>query len=63
MKQIKRDGKKTGHARKYSDKIWAEFKACNQYFDKLKEQKAEDNAEEMEAFEKLLSNAELSAGR
>jgi hypothetical protein len=37
--------------------------ACNQYFDKLKEQKAEDNAEEMEAFEKLLSNAELSAGR
>jgi hypothetical protein len=26
--------------RKYSDKIWAEFKAaCNQYFDKLKEQK------------------------
>jgi hypothetical protein len=25
MKQIKRDGKKTGHARKYSDKIWAEF--------------------------------------
>jgi hypothetical protein len=31
----------------------AEFKAaCNQYFDKLKEQKSEDNAEEMEALRK-----------
>jgi uncharacterized protein YnzC (UPF0291/DUF896 family) len=25
---------------------------CNQYFDKLKEQKSEDNAEEMEALRK-----------
>jgi hypothetical protein len=54
MKQIQEEWKKIGHVpRKYSDKIWAEFKAaCNQYFDKLKEQKSEDNAEEMEAFEK-----------
>jgi hypothetical protein len=44
---------KKGHVpRKYSDKIWAEFKAaCNQYFDKLKEQKKANNAE-VEAFEK-----------
>jgi hypothetical protein len=37
MKQIQ-EWKKKGHVpRKYSDKIWAEFKAaCNQYFDKLK---------------------------
>jgi hypothetical protein len=54
MKQIQEEWKKIGHVpRKYSDKIWAEFKAaCNQYFDKLKEQKSEDNAEEEEAFEK-----------
>ncbi|MFT5252792.1 MAG: hypothetical protein ACI87N_001810 [Flavobacteriales bacterium] len=54
MKQIQEEWKKIGHVpRKYSDKIWAEFKAaCNQYFDKLKEQKSEDNAEEVEAFEK-----------
>jgi hypothetical protein len=54
MKQIQEEWKKIGHVpRKYSDKIWAEFKAsCNQYFDKLKEQKSEDNVEEVEAFEK-----------
>lgn len=54
MKQIQEEWKKIGHVpRKYSDKIWDEFKAaCNQYFDKLKEQKSEDNVEEVEAFEK-----------
>ena len=54
MKQIQEEWKKIGHVpRKYSDKVWAEFKAaCNGYFDKLKEQRTEDNAEEMEAFEK-----------
>ena len=54
MKQIQEDWKKIGHVpRKYSDKVWSEFKkACNSYFDKLKEQRSEDNVEEVEAFEK-----------
>jgi len=54
MKQIQEDWKKIGHVpRKYSDKVWAEFKAaCNHYFDRLKDQKSEHNAEEMEAFDK-----------
>ena len=54
MKQIQEEWKKIGHVpRKYSDKIWAEFKeACNHYFDKLKEQKSEENGEEIEAFDK-----------
>ena len=54
MKQIQEDWKQIGHVpRKYSDKIWAEFKeACNFYFDKLKVQKNEVNEEEVEAFDK-----------
>ncbi len=54
MKQIQEDWKKIGHVpRKYSDKVWAEFKdACNHYFDRLKEQKNEHLTEEMEAFDK-----------
>ena len=54
MKQIQEEWKQIGHVpRKYSDKIWGEFKeACNHYFDKLKEQKTEENAEEIEAFDK-----------
>jgi hypothetical protein len=54
MKQIQEEWKQIGHVpRKYSDKIWAEFKeACNHYFDKLKEQKNEENGEEIEAFDK-----------
>ncbi|MES2544148.1 MAG: DUF349 domain-containing protein [Bacteroidota bacterium] len=54
MKQIQEDWKKVGHVpRKYSDKIWGEFReACNHYFDKLKAQKSEVNEEEVEAFEK-----------
>ncbi|KDN54619.1 DUF349 domain-containing protein [Flavobacterium seoulense] len=54
MKQIQEDWKKIGHVpRKYSDKVWSDFKAaCNHYFDRLKEQKSESNAEEMEAFDK-----------
>ena len=53
MKQIQEDWKLVGHVpRKYSDKIWGEFKqACNHYFDKLKAQKSEVNTEEVEAFE------------
>lgn len=54
MKQIQEEWKQIGHVpRKYSDKIWLEFKgACNHYFDKLKEQKNEENSEEVEAFDK-----------
>ena len=54
MKQIQEEWKQIGHVpRKYSDKIWIEFKdACNHYFDKLKEQKNEENSEEIEAFDK-----------
>ena len=53
MKQIQEDWKLVGHVpRKYSDKIWGEFKqACNHYFDQLKAQKSEVNTEEVEAFE------------
>ncbi|MBC9798210.1 DUF349 domain-containing protein [Sinomicrobium weinanense] len=51
MKKIQADWKKIGHVpRKYSDKIWAEFKAaCNHYFDRLHQHKDEGNKEEMEA--------------
>ncbi|WP_281637718.1 DUF349 domain-containing protein [Flavobacterium marginilacus] len=54
MKQIQEDWKKIGHVpRKYSDKIWNEFReACNHYFDKLKEHKNVENADEVEAFDK-----------
>ncbi len=54
MKQIQEEWKLIGHVpRKYSDAIWAEFKAaCNHYFDILKAQKNEVNVEEVEAFEK-----------
>jgi hypothetical protein len=54
MKQIQEEWKQIGHVpRKYSDKIWNEFReACNHYFDKLKEQKNEENVEEVEAFDK-----------
>ena len=54
MKQIQEEWKQIGHVpRKYSDKIWAEFReACNHYFEKLKEQKSEENDEEVEAFDK-----------
>lgn len=54
MKQIQEDWKKIGHVpRKYSDKIWNEFReACNHYFDKLKEHKNVENVDEVEAFDK-----------
>ncbi|KRD10052.1 chromosome segregation protein [Flavobacterium sp. Root901] len=53
MKQIQEEWKQIGHVpKKYSDKIWKEFKdACNHYFDKLKEHKSEENADEVAAFE------------
>ena len=54
MKQIQEEWKTIGHVpRKFSDKLWTEFRAaCNEYFEKLKEQKSEVNEEEVEAFEK-----------
>ncbi|MDX6183697.1 DUF349 domain-containing protein [Flavobacterium sp. Fl-77] len=53
MKQIQEEWKQIGHVpKKYSDKIWKEFKdACNHYFDKLKEQKSEENVDEITAFD------------
>ena len=53
MKKIQEEWKTIGHVpRKYSDKLWAEFRgACNSYFEKLKEQKVEENPEETKAFE------------
>jgi len=47
FKKIQQDWKKVGHVpKKYSDKVWKEFKAaCNAYFDKLhSKSNAEDEA-------------------
>lgn len=54
MKQIQEEWKQIGHVpRKYSDKVWKEFKdACNQYFDRMKATRNEANSEEIEAFDK-----------
>lgn len=54
MKQIQEDWKLVGHVpRKFSDDLWKEFKAaCNHYFERLKDSKKEENAEEVAAFEK-----------
>ncbi len=54
MKKIQQDWKKIGHVpRKFSDKVWNEFKAaCNHYFDRLHAQRNEANKEESEAFDK-----------
>lgn len=53
MKKIQEEWKTIGHVpRKYSDKLWAEFRgACNAYFEKLKEQKVDENPDEVQAFE------------
>jgi hypothetical protein len=50
MKKIQADWKKIGHVpRKYSDKLWKEFKdACNHYFDRLHKNQDEGNKEEIE---------------
>ncbi|WP_222984632.1 DUF349 domain-containing protein [Flagellimonas meishanensis] len=54
MKRIQGEWKKIGHVpRKYSDKIWNEFKnACNHYFDRLHAEKNEAHKEEYENLEK-----------
>lgn len=53
MKKIQNDWKKVGHVpRKYSDKIWIQFKnACNHYFNRLHEQRNESMKEEFEALD------------
>ena len=54
MKRIQSEWKKIGHVpRKYSDKIWKEFKAaCNHYFDRLHAQKNEAQKGELENLKK-----------
>ncbi|SNR63167.1 DUF349 domain-containing protein [Lutibacter flavus] len=50
MKKIQSDWKKIGHVpRKYSDKLWKEFKdACNHYFDRLHKNQDAGNQEQVE---------------
>lgn len=56
MKQLQKEWKETGHVpRKYSDKIWKQFKeACNQYFDRV-------HAGRNRAGEQELKNLELKS--
>jgi hypothetical protein len=53
MKRIQNEWKKIGHVpRKYSDKIWNEFKAaCNHYFNRLHAEKNSAYKEEFANFE------------
>lgn len=53
MKRIQNEWKKIGHVpRKYSDKIWNEFKeACNHYFNRLHAEKNAAHKEEYANFE------------
>lgn len=53
MKRIQNEWKQIGHVpRKYSDKIWKQFKdACNHYFKQLHATKNEAQKEELENFE------------
>ena len=54
MKKIQSDWKKIGHVpRKYSDKLWKEFKdACNHYFDRLHKSQDIGNKEQIEVLNK-----------
>ncbi|WP_338039353.1 DUF349 domain-containing protein [Maribacter litopenaei] len=54
MKRIQSEWKKIGHVpRKYSDKLWKEFKsACNHYFDRLHASKNDSYKEELENLNK-----------
>ncbi|WP_418498407.1 DUF349 domain-containing protein [Flagellimonas sp.] len=54
MKRIQSEWKKIGHVpRRYSDKIWKEFKdACNHYFDRLHSEKNEAQKDKYENYEK-----------
>ena len=54
MKKIQADWKNIGHVpRKYSDKLWKEFKdACNYYFDRLHSEQDAGSKEQLEVFNK-----------
>lgn len=67
MKRIQSDWKKIGHVpRKYSDKLWKEFKdACNHYFDRLHKNQDIGNKEQIEVLNKkkdLLSTIKEAIG-
>jgi hypothetical protein len=64
FKQIQEEWKTIGHVpRKVSDKLWTEFRAaCNEYFEKLKEQKSEVNEDEVAAFENKKAYLETLRG-
>ncbi|MDT0552424.1 DUF349 domain-containing protein [Urechidicola vernalis] len=61
MKKIQFEWKKIGHVpRKYSDKIWNQFRnACNHYFDRFHEYKNEGSKEEQEILNKKKALLEL----
>ena len=71
MKRIQSQWKKIGHVpRKYSDKIWKDFKnACNHYFDRLNALKndafkeEEENYKKKEACIERLKNFKLSGNK
>ncbi|HLV51281.1 MAG TPA: DUF349 domain-containing protein, partial [Flavobacterium sp.] len=54
MKKIQEDWKHIGHVpRRYSDKLWKEFKtACNAYFDRLHSERNKEIEVEMASFDK-----------
>jgi len=54
MKKIQQEWKQIGHVpRKYSDKLWKEFKsACNHYFDRMHASKNKASGQETENLEK-----------
>lgn len=60
MKRIQSEWKKIGHVpRKYSDKIWKEFKAaCNHYFDRIHASKNAAQKDELENLEKKEASLE-----
>ncbi len=64
MKQIQEEWKQVGHVpRKFSDALWTEFKAaCNHYFERLKNSRNEEDAVEVEAFEKKKEYLETLKG-
>lgn len=64
MKQIQEEWKQVGHVpRKYSDALWTEFKAaCNHYFERLKENRNQEDPAEVEAFEKKKEYLETIKG-
>ena len=64
MKQIQEEWKTVGHVpRKLSDALWNEFRtACNHFFERLKNNKKEENPEEVASFEKKKEYLEILKG-